>query len=190
LDDRQLVQKILAGDKEAERLFFHSYRDRLFKACVYVMGRGEREAEDIVQETFIAAFKSLKTFEFRSSLSHWLVRICMNRCYEHLRQRQKLIVRLGEELEGLAGPSAVQKERHRQEDVEHHQLLQIIESERENLGKPCRKLLELRDSQEKSYAKISETLKIPMGTVMSRLARCKEALKKLVTKALQEGVRA
>lgn len=190
MDDQQLVQRVLAGDKEAEQFFFHAHRDRLFKACIYVMGRDEREAEDIVQETFIAAFKGLKNFEFRSSVSHWLVRICINRCYEHLRQRQKQIVRLQEELESMSGPSSVQKEKHRQEDAKHHELLRLIETQRDNLGKPCRKLLELRDGEEKSYAKIAKTLRIPIGTVMSRLARCKEALKKLVVRALREGIHA
>jgi RNA polymerase sigma-70 factor (ECF subfamily) len=190
LDDRQLVEKILAGDKEAERFFFHAYRDRLFNACVYILGRDEREAEDIVQETFIAAFKGLKTFEFRSSLSHWLVRICVNRCHEKLRQRQKQIVRFQKELEQLSGPSSIQKDKHQEEDAEHHQLLQVIETQRGHLGKPCQELLKLRDSEEKSYAKIAQALKVPIGTVMSRLARCKETLKKLVTRALREGIHA
>lgn len=190
LDDRQLVEKILAGDKAAERFFFHAYRDRLFSACVYILGRDEREAEDIVQETFIAAFKGLKTFAFRSSLSHWLVRICVNRCHEKLRQRQKQIVRLQKELEDLSGPSSIQKEKHREQDAEHHQLLQVIEAQRGLLGKPCQALLKLRDSEEKSYAKIAQVLRVPIGTVMSRLARCKETLKKLVTRALGEGTHA
>jgi len=190
LNDRELVKKILLGDKEAEQFFFHSNRDRLFRACVYVMGRDEREAEDVVQETFIAAFKSLKSFKFRSSLSHWLVRICMNRCYEHLRGRQRQVVRLEKELEEMAGPSSVQKHRHSQQDAEHHRVLQVIEAQRESLGKPCQELLRLRDDQGKSYAKIAVTLKVPIGTVMSRLARCKETLKKLVLRVVGEGVHA
>src|ERR1700679_540126 len=102
---------------DAERQFFHAHRDRLFRACVYLLGRENREAEDVVQETFIAAFKNLKTFEFRSSLSHWLVRICMNRCYEHLRLRQKQILQLSVELESMSGPASIQKEKHRQEEA-------------------------------------------------------------------------
>ena len=53
------------------------------------------------------------------------------------------------------------------------------------MGEPCRGLLNLRDSQGKSYALISETLKVPMGTVMSRLARCRETLKQMVLQALE-----
>jgi RNA polymerase sigma-70 factor, ECF subfamily len=190
LEDRALVRKILEKDKEAERYFFHTHRDRLYKACVYILGQGDREAEDVVQETFIAAFDHLPKFEFRSSLSHWLVRICMNRCYEKLRQRQRQIIRLEEELEGFSGPSSLAHEDRRWEDAEKHRMMQLVEIQREILGDPCRKLLRLRDEEEKSYASISKTLKIPMGTVMSRLARCKETLKKLVLEALREGTHA
>jgi RNA polymerase sigma-70 factor (ECF subfamily) len=190
LEDRLLVQKILEKNKEAERYFFHTHRDRLYKACVYILGHGDREVEDIVQETFIAAFRNLKQFEFRSSLSHWLVRICLNRCYERIRQRQRQVVRLEEELESLSGPSSLAHENHSQEHEEKHRMMQLVETQRDILGDPCRKLLQLRDEENHSYIQLAQSLKIPIGTVMSRLARCKEALKKLVLQALREGTHA
>jgi RNA polymerase sigma-70 factor (ECF subfamily) len=186
LDDRLLVQKILAKDAEAERYFFHNYRDRLYKAGAYLLGAGDREVEDVIQETFIAAFQQLPQFEFRSSLSTWLVRICMNRCYERIRQRQRQIVRFEEELEEISGAHSVEKERQKEEDAEKHEMMSVIENQKEIMGDPCRGLLKMRDEEERSYADISKALKIPMGTVMSRLARCKETLKKLVLQALGE----
>src|ERR1035438_3071107 len=87
LEDRELVQKLLAKDPEAERLFFVTYRDRLCKACFYLLGHRDPEAEDVVQETFAAAFDKISEFEFRSSLFHWLFRICMNRCYRSEERR-------------------------------------------------------------------------------------------------------
>lgn len=185
LEDRVLVQKVLEKDKEAERYFFHANRDRLYKACRYILGPGDREAEDVVQETFIAAFEKLGQFEFRSSLSHWLVRICLNRCYERLRQRQRQIVHLEEELDGLSGAFSLEQERRHAEDTDQHRMMQVVETQREVLGVPCQGLLKLRDEEGKSYALISQVLKVPIGTVMSRLARCKKALKELVIQALQ-----
>ncbi len=190
MEDRELVQKLLAKDPEAERFFFLTYRDRLCKACHYILGYNDPEAEDVAQEAFMAAFKKLSEFEFRSSLFHWLFRICMNLCYDRIRKRQRQIVHLEEELEGLAGSSSVAHEFKKEEDEEKHRLMQIVEAQRELLGDPCRGLLRLRDEEDKSYAVIAKTLKIPIGTVMSRLSRCKEALKQLVMGALREGTHA
>lgn len=186
LDERELVRKILDKDVEAERYFFLAHRDRLYRACTYVLGHQDPEVEDIVQESFVAAFHKISGFEFRSSLSHWLVRICMNRCYERIRQRQRQIVHAQEELEALAGASSVNRENQKRQDADQHRLLDLIESQKEVLGEPCKGLLRLRDWEDKSYAVIAETLRIPIGTVMSRLSRCKEALKQLVLNALKE----
>lgn len=190
MEDRELVKRLIARDAEAERYFFHTYRDRLCKACYYILGFQDPEAEDVAQEAFLAAFRRLPEFEFRSSLFHWLFRICMNLCYDRIRQRQRQIVRVEEELEGLIGPSSVAHEARKEEDAEKHRMMQLVESQREVLGDPCRGLLKLRDEEDKSYAVIAETLKIPIGTVMSRLSRCKEALKQLVLGALREGTHA
>jgi len=66
----------------------------------------------------------------------------------------------------------------------------LVARQRDLMGDPCRSLLRLRDEEEESYSSIAETLKVPIGTVMSRLARCKEALKKLVLSALEETTHA
>jgi RNA polymerase sigma-70 factor (ECF subfamily) len=186
LEDRELVQRLLAKDEKAERYFFLTYRDRLCKACFYILGYQDPEAEDVTQEAFMAALRKLPEFEFRSSLFHWLFRICMNLCYDRIRKRQRQIIRAQEELEGLAGPASVARESQREEDREKHRLMGLIETQREALGEPCQGLLKLRDEDRKSYAAIAESLRIPIGTVMSRLARCKEALKQLVLNVLKE----
>ena len=190
MDDRELVKKLLAKDPEAEKYFFHTYRDRLCKACSYVLGFQDPEAEDVTQEAFIAALQQLPRFEFRSSLGHWLFRIGMNLCYSRIRKRQKQVVLLEEEMEGLMGPVSIKRELDQLEDRERQKLVEVVAAQKEALGDPCRKLLNLRDGEGKSYASIAEVLKVPIGTVMSRLARCKKALKELVMRALKEEMHA
>jgi len=187
LEDRELVQRLLAKDPEAERYFFHAYRDRLCRVCHYVLGHQDPEAEDVTQEAFMAALRKMPEFEFRSTLYNWLFRICMNLCYDRIRQRQRQIVRAEEELENLAGGASVEKARQVLEDARLQKTLELVEAQRESMGDPCRGLLKLRDTENQSYAAISEKLKVPIGTVMSRLSRCKETLKQLVLRALGEG---
>jgi RNA polymerase sigma-70 factor, ECF subfamily len=185
LDDRELVQKLLAKDKQAQSAFFLAYRDRLYKSCVHMLGYQDPEAEDIVQEAFISAFRQIPQFKFKSSLYHWLYRICMYRCWERVRKRNRQVAHLNEELEALAGPAAAEREQAERQEADKRGILKLVAAQREILGEPCRGLLELRDVQGKSYSFISGALKIPIGTVMSRLARCKDALKQMVLRTLK-----
>lgn len=184
MDDRQLVQKLLDKDEEAENHFFRTYREKLYKVCVYVLGYQDPDAEDITQEAFIVALRKLPEFEFRSSLYSWLYRICTFLCYERLEKRGKQVAYLQEELETLAGPGSIARQRREEEELEKNKMLELLETQKGLLGDACRGLMDLRDDQKKSYAQISEALKVPMGTVMSRLARCREVLKQLLLRAM------
>lgn len=186
LEDRELVQKILAKDEQAYRYFYDSYRDRIYKACVYLLGYQDPDAEDVTQEVFLAALKQLPQFEFRSGLYHWLYRIAMYLCYERIRKRRRLIASLDEELEQAADSLAGARRDTAGDEMDRQRMLEAVEAEREKMGDPCKSLLDLRGKQQKSYAQIADTLKVPIGTVMSRLARCKDALKALVLGALRE----
>ncbi|MGH7738877.1 MAG: RNA polymerase sigma factor, partial [bacterium] len=126
-------------------------------------------------------------FEFRASLYHWLYRICMYLCYERIRKRRRMVTSEEEALEMAARSRAMDRQSRDEEEAEKLKMMELLESQKQLLGKPCRDLLDLRDAREQSYAQIAGTLKVPIGTVMSRLARCKESLKILFLKAFQEA---
>jgi len=187
LEDRELVRKLLAQDDKAYRIFYETYQEKIYKACVYLLGYQDPDAEDVTQEVFLAAFKQLPQFEFRSSLYHWLYRIAMYLCYERIRKRRRQIASLNEELDEMAGPHSVHHSIHQENENEKSKLLSLLEEKKKLLGAPCQELLDLREAQEKSYAQMADILKVPIGTVMSRLARCKESLKLLMTKSMGEA---
>jgi len=186
LDDHDLVQKLIAKDEKAYRYFYDTYRDKLYKACVYLLGYRDPDAEDITHDVLMAALSHLPQFEFRSSLYHWLYRICMYRCFERIRQRNRQVVSLDEELEHFAAPHAAAQEGRAGVEKERQVMLELLETQRELMGEPCKSLLDLREKKGKSYAQIADLLKIPIGTVMSRLSRCKETLRDLVIRARKE----
>jgi RNA polymerase sigma factor (sigma-70 family) len=186
LNDRELVEKLLAKDEEAYRLFYQSYRERLYKVCAYILGYQDPDAEDVTQEVFLVALQRLPQFQFRSTLYHWLHCICTYLCYERIRKRKRQVLSASEDLEAVAGPQAMAREEKELQDEKTRKLLELMESQKQLLGDPCRSLLDLREKEKKSYAQLAEIFKVPIGTINSRMARCLEALKNLFVRALKE----
>jgi RNA polymerase sigma-70 factor (ECF subfamily) len=187
MDERQLVDRVLAGDEKAQREFFLAYRDRLYRTCVHFLGYQDTEAEDITQQAFLIAYDKLKRekFDFRCKLSTWLIQICINLCYERLRERKRMLYAVQEEMEALAGASPGSSDEEYAEN-EKATRLKLIHSLIDTLGEHCRQVIELRDIKGQSYIAISKFLKVPIGTVMSRLYRCRSLLKTRVMLSLPQ----
>ncbi len=187
MEDRELVRKILQGDEQAKAEFYFQYRERLYKDCVFLLGYRDPEAEDLVQEAFLIAFKKLPGFEFRSSLGTWLTQIAIYLCYNRYRNRAKMVQWEEENLESLLEAKALEGEARKSLEEEKKEKLQLIDKGLEKIGQECREIVVLRDKEEKTYIEIGKLLKIPLGTVMSRLSRCKKALRVLIEQMVQEG---
>ncbi|HVM33228.1 MAG TPA: RNA polymerase sigma factor [bacterium] len=187
MDERELVAKILQGDEKAKEQFFVSHRERLYRDCVYLLGYHDPEAEDVVQETFITAFEKLPQFEFRSSLATWLTQICIFKCHNRYRQRAKSVSQEQSELDLLLRSAAMERDEAGERETEKARQLAIVEKCLAEMSPECQDALRLRELRGLSYVEVGQALKIPLGTVMSRLSRCKKALKVLVGKFLKEG---
>jgi len=148
------------------------------------LGYRDADAEDVVQEVFLAVHCQLDTFEFRSSFYHWLYRICMYQCYEVIRKRRRQVAMEDEGLEALSRTQSTERAAQEESERRKTAVLEVVREERDAMGEPCKSLLELRDVKGTSYAEIADTLRIPVGTVMSRLARCKETLKMRIGKKI------
>jgi RNA polymerase sigma-70 factor (ECF subfamily) len=187
LDERKLVEKVLKGDERAKFELYQAHRQKLYSFCVYLIGVNDPEIEDILQEVFLTAFQKLSQFEFRSSLNTWLTQICIHQCYRHFRRRGRLVAQEQEALEGLLKTRAVESADQQSRTDDEKERTEIMRRAVEKMGAPCRQILELRSRSGSSYIEIARTLKVPMGTVMSRLARCTADLKELVKRMIDEG---
>jgi RNA polymerase sigma factor (sigma-70 family) len=169
------VARLKRREADAERWYVEAHRDKLYRAAIYFLGYRDPEAEDVVQETLAQGLDRLDTFEHRSSLYTWLNQICVHLCYRRVRARQRLALGaeadLRESLElPMQGPDA---------------LAQLLGEERKarlqsamaGLELDCRQVLDLRDLRSLPYMEVARSLKVPVGTVMSRLARCRQKLK-------------
>ena len=187
MDERELVARILNGDEGAKAGFYKLYQQKLYSFCVYFLGTNDPEIEDILQEVFLTAFQKLSQFEFRSSLDTWLTQICIHQCYRHFRRRSRLAAKADEDLEALLSGQALENQAQLERSKEKDERLEIIGKALEVMGEPCRRILELRNREGASYIEIARSLKVPIGTVMSRLARCTAALKQEVKKILKRN---
>jgi RNA polymerase sigma-70 factor (ECF subfamily) len=183
IEEKELVDRVIAGDPDAEEAFFKMYRPRLYRASMYFLGANDSEADDIVQDTFIIALPKLKDYVFNAPIYAWLRQICLRLCYARMRSRKRLLMSAEEDLEMLMRRHAVEKLQHEGEQVDKEAQLKLLHELKKKLSPDSREIIELRSVQGLSYTKISLTLKIPMGTVMSRLARARDQMRKLAQEA-------
>jgi RNA polymerase sigma-70 factor (ECF subfamily) len=86
--DLAIVARVRAGDREAFRILVERHSRSVFRLAYRLTGR-EQDAEDIVQETFLKAFRQIARFESRSTFATWLYRIAVNCSHDLLRQRPR-----------------------------------------------------------------------------------------------------
>jgi len=87
ISDAAVVARVLAGDRDAFRLLVERHTRSIY-GVAYRMTGNQQDAEEILQETFLRAYKSLHRFELRSSFSTWLYRIAVNRSLDFLKAKK------------------------------------------------------------------------------------------------------
>lgn len=188
MDDLQLARAVRAGDPAAEELFYRRYQPRLYKAAAYFLGPQDPDAEDVVQQTLLIAYQRLDAYDpQRAGLYTWMARICVNLCYQRLDRRRREQAAAWEELEAALEPRARERAAQTGEDDRRTALLALLRRGLDRLGEACGRILRLRDQQGLSYAEVGRRLKVPIGTVMSRLARCRRRLKAWVLAQPEEA---
>lgn len=85
--DAAVVAQVLAGDRDAFRVLVDRHSRSIFRV-IYRMTGSQQDAEELVQETFLRAYKSLERFELRANFSTWLYRIAVNRTLDFLSARK------------------------------------------------------------------------------------------------------
>jgi RNA polymerase sigma-70 factor (ECF subfamily) len=184
-EEQELVGRVIAGDVGAEEKFFKLYRPRLIRTCQYLLGVQDPETEDIVQETFMIALPKLKDYIFKAPIYAWLRQISIHLCYARLRRRKRVQAMPEDGLEYFQNHRILERQQEREEGDERQANLAILEQLKRKISPDSRRILDLRSGQGMSYARISRVLNIPMGTVMSRLARAKNQIRELLAKQAQ-----
>lgn len=170
--DQLLVQRSIAGNTRAFDLLVLKYQSRIARLIsVYV--KDADNVQDVLQETFIRAFKALKQYRSESQFYTWLYRIAVNTSFSFLKANKNWQQRFDaiEEGEDFHEPAPHIDE---PDSVIHNQHLNVaIKSAFESLPLKLRTTLALRELEGMSYEAIADITEVDLGTVKSRLSRAR-----------------
>jgi len=163
--ENQMIDGLINGQEDAFRHMMLLYGNKLLGTC-YLILRDRGEAEDVVQETFVRVFKSIKSFNRKSSLYTWIYRIAINLSRDTLRKRSYDLSLNEELIDDSDSLNQLEQKLH----------LEELKIGLERLNPIYREVLVLFYYQDLSIAQISELLKEKEGTIKSRLSRARRIL--------------
>lgn len=176
-DEAALVRRILAGERRLYTVLVERYQRRLYWGCLRLLGDPD-EAEDAVQETFVRAFRHLERYDPSRRFYVWIYTIARNRCLNVLRRRETWgFLRLGSPAGGCDAAPEIAGREDASARAEGGEIAAALEACLEALPGEQRECFELRHGEELGYAEIAAVVGIPVGTVMSRLARAREKMR-------------
>lgn len=170
----RLISQCIAGDVHAIEIFVREYETGVFRLALSIVG-DQAEANEITQETFISALRSLHSYQEKKSFKAWLYTIALNHSRSALRKRKSL-ARLGEVLTSILRVDT-QKQKLPEEAVIQNEKEAVLWAALNQLDERFRTVVLLRYFHELSIAEISEILSINEGTIHSRLHSAREKLK-------------
>lgn len=174
--EKVLLQRAKKGEMAAFESLVTAYERRVYSLALRSTG-SEADAADITQEVFLRAYRSLDTFRGESGFSTWLYRITVNLCVD-LARKNNPAESLDDEqaLEAPETRGAYQPET----ALANSELRRELDAALSLVSEEHRKIVILRDVAGMSYADIAAALELEEGTVKSRLARARAALRKIL----------
>lgn len=193
---RALVAKVQAGDEAAFRELFDRYHRRAYAVAVGVV-KNQSDAFDIVQDAFIKVHRHIGNFQGSSSFYTWLYRIVMNLAIDHLRRNKKArsldfddqVGRDALEVEGDGSMLPRILDSNPSRTVQRKELSTAIQKALDELPEYHRAVILLREVEGMSYEDMSRVLKVPKGTIMSRLFHARKKMQESLASYMDGGLK-
>lgn len=167
-DETALVARARAGELEAFNTLVRDHERLAYNVALRMLGEPD-DAADVTQESFIAAYQHLA--ELRGPFRPWLLRIVVNRCYDGLRKRSRRPLSLDQLAAAGSLPAAGDAAADPEGIALGAELAGAIERSLQRLPPDRRAAVVLVDIQGLSYEEAAAALRVPVGTVRSRLSR-------------------
>ena len=183
-DEADLLRAVQGGDPAAFTEIVRRYQRAVYRVA-YALTRNASDADDLAQETFVRAYQAIGRFRVGEPFYPWLARIATNLAFSLFRRRRRRpetplepLVEAGQQWATEDDPA---------ERVQERERAQHLQAAFAELKPEHQAVLALRVVEEQSYEAIAATLRVPIGTVMSRLSRARGELKRRLAERGGEG---
>ena len=179
LVDQKLVEKAQRGDKRAFGILVEKYHKKLTR-LLSRMVRDQSEIEDIVQDSFVKAYRAINNFRGDSAFYTWLYRIGINTAKNHLvslGRRPKAMNEVEiEDVENFEDGDELRSIETPENTMMTKEIVATVNETIEGLPGELKEAISLREMDGLSYEEIAELMQCPIGTVRSRIFRAREAI--------------
>jgi len=177
--DQVLVKCVQDGDKKAFGLLVLKYQRKLMRLVMFFV-KDHAEAEDIVQETFIRAYRALPSFRGESAFYTWLYRIGVNSAKNHLNSQKRRVPTALDtdtnDADSFNEPDGLKESSTPDSVLASKQLAAKVNEAMSALPEELRLAISLREIEGLGYEEIAEMMECPIGTVRSRIFRAREMI--------------
>jgi RNA polymerase sigma-70 factor (ECF subfamily) len=183
----RLVRQCIAGDGQAWQQLVLSHHRRIYAICYRFTGSAT-DAEDLTQDVFLKLYKNLASFDLqKGSFQTWITTLTRNLLVDHFRRSR--MERASDSLDATFdgeedGPTMADRLADTRESQEQHmaslELKVRIQEALQQLSPELREAVILRDLEDMDYKEIAQVLRIPEGTVKSRISRGRGELARLL----------
>lgn len=191
-----LVRRCVAGEADAWEQIVQGYSRRIYNIC-YRFAGSQSDAEDLTQDVFIKVYRTLSSYDAaKAGFNTWITTVTRNLLVDHFRRTKNdrstdslddsgtegdERMALSEQIED-AGPSP-------QMHVERRETSETVQAALQKLSPELREAVILRDLQDMDYKEIAQVLKVPEGTVKSRINRGRAELARLLQRTYRQAGR-
>ena len=165
IDDR-VIEACREGDREAFRLLFEAYKDKVFSIAVYSFGGDEAAASDVSQQIFLKLMTAIGQFRGDSAFTTWLYRLVVNACIDERRKRRRFLP-FGESVP----MSKIEDRRPQEKRFARLEVADSVQAAIKELTPKLRMPILLKYVEGLSYEEIATVMGCSKGTVASRLNR-------------------
>lgn len=187
-DDRTLARQVAAGDRRAFDALMRRYNRRLYRLARAAL-RDDAEAEDALQDAYLAAFRSIGQYRADASLSTWLSRIVLNECLARIRKnvrRQNVIpLVMSDDMDTIAGDEHGRPDR----EFGRSEMRALIERKLDELPTDLRVAFVLRAVEELTVEETAACLGVREATVRSRHFRARGLLRESLAREIDTAER-